>query len=398
VSTRAQGINFVPKANSWESVIRQAKIKNKPIFVDVYTTWCGPCKHMQKYVFTDPTVGTFYNKSFISVMIDAEKGFGVRFATDHQIRAYPTLLFFSPDGQLILGGVGSAPVKGFIALGKDAVKNWKDGISLQDFEKKYANNKQNKKFLKDYIQKLHSELMPTSLIMEQYLKTLSPDSLYTQSTFRLVNSSYDSKINTNDLAFKVLLHAYKKLPVKDNYLMSPWNAIRNRLLEQIDSAGAHKDTLWLTNIIRANNKMDTIQTIKTRDDAFLICLYKAASKDSLNFLRNTRWFAYKYILHINADSLYRSDVQQYRNALLMRFGIPIKASIKENKKAKKYAKYFNSGSKIINDELTAILWYSNRYLTYHDTNVLNEFKNWQNKVRNIYSNNPVFVWPDILKN
>jgi hypothetical protein len=82
----------------------------------------------------------------------------------------------------------------------------------------------------------------------------------------------------------------------------------------------------------------------------------------------------------------------------MRFGIPITASIKENKKAKKYAKYFNSGSKIINDELTTISWYSNRYLTYHDTNVLNEFKNWQNKARNIYSNNPVFVWPDILKN
>ncbi|MFR4036530.1 MAG: thioredoxin domain-containing protein [Butyricimonas faecalis] len=32
-------------------MLTKAKTENKTIFVDVYTQWCGPCKHVSENVF-----------------------------------------------------------------------------------------------------------------------------------------------------------------------------------------------------------------------------------------------------------------------------------------------------------------------------------------------------------
>ena len=37
----SQGIQF--ETGSWKEVLQKAKQENKLIFVDLYTTWCGPC-------------------------------------------------------------------------------------------------------------------------------------------------------------------------------------------------------------------------------------------------------------------------------------------------------------------------------------------------------------------
>jgi thiol:disulfide interchange protein len=57
---------------SWNDILVQAKAENKPIFVDFYTEWCGPCKMMSKQVFTDKEVAKYYNTNFISVKINEE--------------------------------------------------------------------------------------------------------------------------------------------------------------------------------------------------------------------------------------------------------------------------------------------------------------------------------------
>ena len=41
--TADTGINFLHAAN-WQDVLAKAKAENKYIFMDAYTTWCGPCK------------------------------------------------------------------------------------------------------------------------------------------------------------------------------------------------------------------------------------------------------------------------------------------------------------------------------------------------------------------
>ena len=39
----------------------KAKKENKLIFIDCYTTWCGPCKNMSKKTFVNKEVGEYYN-------------------------------------------------------------------------------------------------------------------------------------------------------------------------------------------------------------------------------------------------------------------------------------------------------------------------------------------------
>lgn len=128
----AQGIVF--KGNmSWTAIRQQAAKENKYIFMDVGATWCVPCHMMEKDVFTSDSVAQFYNKAYICVKLQADST-----AKDNQqvkawytdakqiikayaVQAYPTYLFFSPQGELVYRGVGAMPVKEFITLGTKAM-------------------------------------------------------------------------------------------------------------------------------------------------------------------------------------------------------------------------------------------------------------------------------------
>ena len=51
---------------------KKAGKKAKPIFMDVYTDWCGPCKLLDKTTFVDPEVAKLINENFIAVKFNAE--------------------------------------------------------------------------------------------------------------------------------------------------------------------------------------------------------------------------------------------------------------------------------------------------------------------------------------
>ncbi len=87
---------------TWEDALKQAQKKNKVIFVDAFTDWCGPCKMMSAQTFTNTEVGTFFNDNFINVKLDMEKGEGPSFAKTYQVNAYPTLLFINPGSKEIV--------------------------------------------------------------------------------------------------------------------------------------------------------------------------------------------------------------------------------------------------------------------------------------------------------
>jgi len=98
------GIQF--HRGTWEDALHLAKKENKLIFLDVYATWCGPCKKLKKTTFSDKEVGNLFNKTFINVSLDAEQGDGVVLAQKYQIEAYPTLLFIDADGNAVKGESG----------------------------------------------------------------------------------------------------------------------------------------------------------------------------------------------------------------------------------------------------------------------------------------------------
>ena len=42
------------------------------MFIDVYTDWCGWCKHMMKTTFANKGIANYINTQYIPVRFDAE--------------------------------------------------------------------------------------------------------------------------------------------------------------------------------------------------------------------------------------------------------------------------------------------------------------------------------------
>lgn len=163
----AQGITFFE--GTWEEALATAKEENKSIFVDTYTDWCAPCKKMSKYVFTKPVIGNFYNDKFINVKLDMEKGEGIDFAKTYEVRAYPTLLYFSPEGELVHRTAGFKDADKFLAIGKAALDPNK---RLSTLTKRYAEGDRSPDFLRNYAYAAKAAVDPKyPQIAEEYLTT-----------------------------------------------------------------------------------------------------------------------------------------------------------------------------------------------------------------------------------
>lgn len=196
-----EGINF--NHGTWEEVLAQAKKEHKIIFVDAYTTWCGPCKRMAKDVFPNKEVGEFFNKYFINYKMDMEKGEGPKFARKYQVNSYPTLLFIDFDGEVVNIGKGARPADQFITLGKETLNKFdKTG----DYEEKYEAGERDAEFLRAYAYALISSAKPALKIANEYIRTQSD--LTTKENLEFLfdfSSEADSKI------FETLLENKNKI-------------------------------------------------------------------------------------------------------------------------------------------------------------------------------------------
>jgi thioredoxin 1 len=110
------GIKFYK--GTWEQTIVRSKTEHKLIFLDIYASWCGPCKKLAKYTFSNEEVGSFYNQNFINVSLDGEKGEGAILANKLGITGYPTLLFLNANGEVVKGTMGYHNSKELLELGK----------------------------------------------------------------------------------------------------------------------------------------------------------------------------------------------------------------------------------------------------------------------------------------
>lgn len=72
LATVAQAQTEEIKWYSLKEAMELNKTNPKKILIDVYTKWCGPCKMMMAYTFTDPVVIKTVNKYFYAVKFNAE--------------------------------------------------------------------------------------------------------------------------------------------------------------------------------------------------------------------------------------------------------------------------------------------------------------------------------------
>ena len=99
----SQDVQFTQQ--SWPGVLDLSQDQSKVIFADIYTDWCAPCKMMDRDVFGDRGVATYFNNHFINYKVNAEKE-GASFAAQYKVGSYPTLMFLDPQGNILYTQVG----------------------------------------------------------------------------------------------------------------------------------------------------------------------------------------------------------------------------------------------------------------------------------------------------
>ncbi len=87
-----------------EAALAQANSSGRKVIVDFETTWCGPCKSMDEWIWTDAEVAALLNAGFVGVKLDGdvEKALVKQFT----IGGYPTIIVLDGEGKETLRLVG----------------------------------------------------------------------------------------------------------------------------------------------------------------------------------------------------------------------------------------------------------------------------------------------------
>jgi thioredoxin-related protein len=127
IAVQAQEIKWL----SMDEALAAQKKKAKPIFMDVYTDWCGPCKMLDKNTFQDKAVADYINQNYYAVKFNAEgnstitykgkKYSNPQYVADRKgrnamheftaflkVQAYPSMMVFDSKGEV------KAPIVGYL--------------------------------------------------------------------------------------------------------------------------------------------------------------------------------------------------------------------------------------------------------------------------------------------
>lgn len=190
-----QGIRF-EQTKEWKKILKQAKKEKKLIFIDCYTSWCGPCKMLSANVFTREDVGNQFNKDFVNVKFDMEKDAdGVILKDKFEVKAFPTLVFVDPNTQQVVHRmVGAGSAEWLMAGGKLAndPRN-----NLSGLTKRYEAGERSVDLLSRYLAALSSAYMQEKqgAVAAEYLNALSDDEIVTKENWDLIKNNVSDPLS-----------------------------------------------------------------------------------------------------------------------------------------------------------------------------------------------------------
>ena len=222
-----QGIDFFH--GTWDEALELAKKDGKVIFVDAYTTWCGPCKRMAKNTFPDPKVGAFFNENFVNMKIDMEKPAGRKFQSKYPVQAFPTLYWIGADGETVHRQKGAQDAVTFLKLGMHILS--KVDFS-KDFATEYEAGNREPQLIYDYVKALNKSKKSSSLIANEYIR--SQDDLTTDFNLNFILEAVteaDSRIFDLLISNKNAIIALNSKEAVDAKILNAANATVKKAVE-----------------------------------------------------------------------------------------------------------------------------------------------------------------------
>lgn len=374
----SQGIEF--ERGSWKEVLEKAKQTNKPIFVDVYTSWCGPCKKMSKEIFPLAEVGKVYNAKFVCYQIDAEKGDGIESAKKYEVKAYPTYLFLRSDGALFSRSVGSMEAEKFIAVSNTAISDMNDPKSITEWEKEYVEKKNDPPFLLDYMNKRSKLGKSNALLFDEYLALLPNEQRVSDKIIEIYYSEIRN-ITMNSLAFKNLQdNATLFFPKLGGYVyVFMIGALDNSFQEACKS----KNEKLLQQVVEANEKLPKNPQSKLKEELYMNYFKETNNLDK--YISNATIYCNTALMTVSSDSIASVDkkmLQLFETTQSKELAGKIDSTqLAELRNYMAHASR-NKYSQALNE----VAW--EFFETVTDTNTLENALRWSKRSLEIYPNNP----------
>src|SRR5688572_8871341 len=87
-------------SHDFDTAVKQARASGKKVFIDFETSWCGPCKTMDEWIWTDADVAAMLIAGYVGVKLDGdiEKAHVKRFG----VSGYPTMVVFDPAADKVV--------------------------------------------------------------------------------------------------------------------------------------------------------------------------------------------------------------------------------------------------------------------------------------------------------
>lgn len=217
VSLCAQDVRF--SRLSFDEAKALATQEGKSIFVDVYTTWCGPCRRMAKEVFVNDSVADYFNTNYICLKLDAENEREHGFFKAYVPSAYPSLYWLTPQGELLDSHSGYMDVSTLLEAAKRAESSTLN-LRMKALEERWNDGDRSGSLLHEYLFDLLPKVDPTRVrpLLNDYLCTLSSDSLASKTIGEMIQGY--SRTLVDDKVCRTLLEysdCYRELLGKQDY-------------------------------------------------------------------------------------------------------------------------------------------------------------------------------------
>jgi thioredoxin-related protein len=141
ISPGAQKLDWL----AFDAAATLAGKEGKHVIVDVYTTWCGWCKVMERQTYGDSEVAEYLARNFVLAKVNGESSAKIhwqgremterQFARETRVTGFPTTFFLKPDLEMLGGVPGFIRPHDFMLYARYVGTRWYEKGKIQDFIK-----------------------------------------------------------------------------------------------------------------------------------------------------------------------------------------------------------------------------------------------------------------------
>lgn len=130
---------------AFDAAASRASKEGKHVIVDIYTTWCGWCRVMDRQTYGDSEVADYLTQNFVLAKVNGEsssklhwKGREIterQFTREVGVTGFPTTFFLKPDLGVLGGVPGFIRPRDFMIYARYVATRWYEKGKIQDYIK-----------------------------------------------------------------------------------------------------------------------------------------------------------------------------------------------------------------------------------------------------------------------